>query len=105
MAHRVEVTVSVPLSEYESWEAQAKRYGMPVAEWLRRVGNFVLAAEVEGTREVTTGRRRMLAAVAMKCAWCGGGLGTDRSIRRIYCTDSCRVLAWRMRQRVRRGLL
>ena len=94
------VRIGLPEFEFQRWETEAQRQNLTVDEWLRRVGNFVLDAEVEGTKVISTGRRRMLASIAMKCAWCGDGLGVDRSLRKKYCSDNCRVLAWRMRKRL-----
>lgn len=99
MAKRVSVQVSVPASEYDRWAAEAKRRDLSVERWLRTVANFVIAAEVEGERAASLGRRRLLSSVAMTCALCGGGLGQSRTIRKLYCSDECRVAAWRMRQR------
>jgi hypothetical protein len=96
----VTVRIGVPESEFERWETEARRQNMTVDEWLRRVSNFVLDAEVEGAKVISTGRQRMLASIAVKCAWCGDGLGVNRSIRKKYCSDNCRVLAWRMRKRL-----
>jgi hypothetical protein len=99
MARRTRIEVAAPEAEHAKWAAEAKRRGMTVERWLRTVANFVIAAEVEGESVGSLGRRRMLADVAMTCALCGRALGSSRTIRKQYCSDECRVAAWRMRQR------
>lgn len=99
MAERVSVQVSVPVAEYDYWAAEAKRRDLSVERWLRTVANFVVAAEVEGEGVASMGRRRLLASLAMNCAFCGRGLGQNRTIRKLYCSPECRVAAWRMHKR------
>jgi hypothetical protein len=94
------VKVSVPDSEYERWEAEAQRRQMrDVGKWLRVLANFAIDAEVEGEPVASLGRRRHLAEVAMRCVTCGAPLGYLRSARKRYCSDACRVAAWRQRRR------
>jgi hypothetical protein len=99
MTRHVVVEVSVPVSEYEVWYDEARRRQLPVGDWLRILGNFALDAEVEGERVASLGRRRLLAEVAMDCVFCGKALGYQRTARKRYCSDACRVGAWRMRLR------
>jgi hypothetical protein len=99
MAKRIRIEVAVPEADHVKWAAEAERRGMTVERWLQTVANFVIAAEVEGERVGSLGRRRMLADVAMTCALCGSELSPSRTIRKQYCSDECRVAAWRMRQR------
>jgi hypothetical protein len=99
VARRIVVNVSVPPSEYERWKAEADHRQIEVGDWLRLQANFALDAEVEGERRASLGRRRVLAEVALDCVTCGRALGQNRSIRKRYCSDACRVAAWRMRQR------
>lgn len=98
------VKVSVPVSEYELWLVEARRRGLKddVGKWLRVLANYAIAAEVDGERPASLGRRRRLAEVAMTCANCGKALGVNRSARKRYCSAVCRVTAWRMRQRAAR---
>jgi hypothetical protein len=93
------LTIEVPEEELERWEAEAKHRGIQVESWARRMLRFVLEAEVAGETTVTLGRQRRLAAEAFKCMWCGGPLGTrTATLRRRYCSDVCRVRAWRYRR-------
>jgi hypothetical protein len=103
-AKHVTVKVSAPVSEYELWLIEAQRRGIKddLGKWLRVVANYAIAAEVDGERPASLGRRRRLAEVAMNCVNCGTALGMKRSARKRYCSDVCRVTAWRMRQRTAR---
>ncbi len=105
-ARHVTVRVSTPISEYELWLSEARRRGLEddVGKWLRMLANYAIAAEVDGERPASLGRRRRLAEVAMTCVNCGKALGMNRSARKRYCSDLCRVTAWRMRQRTVRDL-
>jgi hypothetical protein len=104
-AKRTTVKVSVPVSEYELWLTEAQRRGLKddVGKWLRVLANYAIAADVDGERPASLGRRRRLAEVAMACVNCGKALGMNRSARKRYCSDVCRVTAWRMRQRTLRN--
>jgi len=98
MANRT-LRIEVPEKELERWEAEAKHRGVRVESWARRMLRFVLEAEVEGETTVSLGRQRRLASEAFKCLWCGGPFGTPTATaRRRYCSDVCRVRAWRFRQ-------
>ena len=99
MAKRTRIEIAVPEADHAKWAAEAERRGMTIERWLRTVANFIIAAEVEGERVGSLGRRRMLADVAMTCALCGREFDSSRTIRKQYCSDECRVAAWRMRQR------
>jgi hypothetical protein len=93
------VEVAVPPSEHLRWAAEAERRGVELGEWLRLQANFALDAEVEGERRASLGRRRLLAEIAFDCVNCGRPLDRSRSVRKRYCSDQCRVAAWRMRRR------
>jgi hypothetical protein len=97
MPRDVEIRIRLTQDEFDRWQAAAGTVHT-VEEWARRMCNYALRIEVEGSR-ASFGRRRLLEEVAWRqCAWCGGWL-ESRTIRRIYCSDTCRVQAWRSRQR------
>jgi hypothetical protein len=92
--------LEVPEEELERWEAEAKHRGVTVESWARRMLRFVLEAEIEGETTVTLERQRRLDSEAFRCAYCGGPFGTrNATLRRRYCSDVCRVRAWRQRSR------
>lgn len=90
------VLLKVSQRDYEAWEA-AKPDDEPMEHWIRRAINFMLAAEVQGTKSVTLGRQRRLIREIERCVFCGKRLGT-RDPRALYCGDLCRVTAWRSRK-------
>jgi hypothetical protein len=90
--------IRVPATELRRWQDQADREGDTFDHWLRRVVNFVLDAEVEGTQSVTLGRQRRLVTEIRKCVWCGAGLGPPVDVRKRYCSGLCRVRAHRERR-------
>ena len=93
------VTLTVPDAEYDAWQNEARHHRVPVADWIRRALRLVLESEIQGTTTITGGRKRLSSAV-MKCEWCGGGLGVSNpTLRRRFCSDPCRVKAWRTRKR------
>lgn len=90
--------IRVPPTELRRWQEHADRDGVALDRWLRRVVNFVLDGEIEGTKSVTLGHQRRLVTEIRKCVWCGKGLGPpDIDVRKRYCSDRCRVRAHRAR--------
>jgi hypothetical protein len=95
----VPLTLQVPDNEFRRWEAEALHFGIPVADWASRAVTLVLDTEIPGTETLARKPKRLSSAV-MKCKKCGGPLGGDPpTLRRRYCSDICRVRAWRARRR------
>ena len=90
--------LALPASELGRWEDAALRQKLSLTEWVRRVSNYAAATGLGGDAETTLGRISM-ASLITRCAWCEDELPGDATIRRIYCSDACRVLAWRARRR------
>jgi len=90
------INLEVPAEELAEWEA-AKAEDESLDHWVRRSLNFLLNAEVEGELSVTLGRQRRLIRAVGTCVWCGKRLRT-RDPRARYCSDLCRVTAWRHRR-------
>lgn len=90
------IQLFVPNNEFAAWE-RTKAEDEPIDFWIRRAINFMLTAEVEGTTSVTLGHQRKLIREVGTCVRCGERLRT-RDPRARYCSDRCRVAAWRARQ-------
>jgi predicted nucleic acid-binding Zn ribbon protein len=95
----VRVQIRVPPTEFQRWTDHAERERLELDHWLRRIVNFVLDAEIDGTKSVTLGHQRRLITEVRKCVWCGRALPPPIDVRKRYCSDSCRVRAWRARRR------
>jgi hypothetical protein len=65
---------------------------------MRRALDLVLTQEIEAPTSVT-GHARKLASLATRCRRCSGPLPFGSTVRRRYCSDVCRVTAWRERER------
>ena len=95
----VRVVIQVPEAEFERWEAH-RPPDEPIGHWVRRAIGFLTTAEIEGTTSVTLGSRRKLIREIGACVRCGGRLRT-RDPRARYCSDACRIAAWRERRAAR----
>jgi hypothetical protein len=78
--------VQVELTQAE-WEAWLAATGGEVDRWVR---NAVRRSLEEGIVEVP---------LADACRYCGEPLSVFRTIRRMYCSQRCRVYWWRSRRR------
>jgi ferredoxin len=96
------ITVTVSDSEHSRWAKEARHHELPLGAWIRRTVRLVLETEIEGTTTIT-GRPKRLSAALMRCELCGRGLGSS-TVRRRFCSDVCRVKAWRAKQRRQRVL-
>jgi hypothetical protein len=86
--------------EYAAWKAEADRYELPVGDWALRVIRYMLETDSMRRPPSINGRRRPLASEAMDCLWCGQALPKPFTVRRRYCSDRCRVEAWRSNRAV-----
>jgi len=98
----VPVEIVVPESELERWHAEARRHGWYVPEWLRRMGNFVIATGLREGQVFSRGHV-MTALWVGTCAWCNAELPELCTARRVFCSDRCRVESWRALQRQRKA--
>jgi hypothetical protein len=92
------VTLTISDLEYARWKAEASHHQLVLGVWIRRAVRLVFETEIEGSITIT-GRPKRLSAVVVKCEWCGGGLGSA-TVRKRFCSDPCRVKAWRVRKRL-----
>jgi hypothetical protein len=97
-AGSMSITCVVPESELRLWNAEARKRGYTTAEWIRRMGNLVVGTGVAAGLEAPVGVLAM-AAMIDQCQWCRADLPGDATIRRRYCSDLCRVAAWRARRK------
>lgn len=97
----VRVELTVPASELSRWSKEARRQQLRTEDWVRRLANLALAAGLSS--DVTTAGERAMVDLMTSCVWCSADLPGDSTIRRMYCSDRCRVLAWRDRRRSNTG--
>jgi hypothetical protein len=93
------VTVELQDEDYARARNHAATLGLRPDAWICEAVNLVLYGELPETDRLT-GRRQRLTARVGRCWWCGGDLGNVRTRRRRYCSDPCRVKAWRRRRRL-----
>lgn len=87
----------VPEDELQKWQGHASTQGMPIGEWIYRAVRLVLETDVPGTTTITGKPKRLLSRV-MTCSWCDRKLDQTATRRRKYCSEKCRVRAWRARE-------
>lgn len=94
----VPVMFLVPEPELKGWDAEARRLGESIEDWIRRMGNFVVATGLSDGSETPLGRAT-LSSLMSRCHYCEEDLPGLSTVRRRYCSDICRVQAWRARRR------
>jgi hypothetical protein len=109
------IPVQVSEAEFARWNAAAQRKRMSVDAWVRTTINEYLraAAGADGPRRAANSeqepahrRSRPLAwddevDDLRECEYCGWWLDLDATRRKRYCSDTCRIRAWRFRRRAR----
>lgn len=88
------VSIRVSADELEQWRGHATTQQIPLGEWIYRAVRLVLETDILETTTITGRPKRLLSRV-VKCVWCGGQLGPRATRRRRFCSDACRVRAWR----------
>jgi hypothetical protein len=84
--------------EHARWLREAEHHRIPLPGWVKRVVRFTLEART--TEATIAGRPKRLVSAVMSCQECGVGLGGSAPTARLrYCSDYCRVKAWRRRRR------
>jgi hypothetical protein len=93
------VGVEVPTREFNRWNKQAQAEHLDLPDWMRTTLNRYVAEREEmrnlGAQPVRSAGSE---ALALHCDWCGIRIPTG-TVRRRFCTDRCRVSAWRAARR------
>jgi hypothetical protein len=92
-------------SEFDQWNRAAQLRRLPLDSWVRAVVNAELARKAAAADEpppprVTASARLIDDYNPLRdCEYCGFPVAGDSSARRRYCSDRCRVYAFRARRR------
>jgi hypothetical protein len=107
MASRSEIEVSVRVSEAEflAWNRAAFKARYELEDWLRIVVNEKLRQRApRSSPRPEPARRRPLEPLEdeppYQCEYCGWMFDFTATRRKRYCSDDCRVKAWRLRKRL-----
>jgi hypothetical protein len=92
------IRLSLDDMERARWQHEAERYDLPLDAWVIRVVRHMLDMQRKQMGPSVRGRPWSAAGEAALCRWCGRVLPTWVTVRRRYCSDVCRVQAWRSRQ-------
>jgi hypothetical protein len=97
------VELRLQREEWLDWNRAAQKAGLSLPDWIHTRVN---AARAKGTpaskaalyTEIEALAWEDEASYALNCGYCGGRLYAETRRRR-YCSDRCRVRAWRVRKR------
>jgi hypothetical protein len=101
----VDVTLRVPEREFFDWNRAALREKIDLQTWMRGVLNHHVATPAPRPSRDTPTRQ----PVALhwhdedrptSCEYCGFDLDYTATRRKRFCSDLCRVRAWRVRRRL-----
>ena len=101
----VEILLRVPEPEFFDWNRAAFHAETDLQTWVRRVVNHHLAvpAPRAGNRPLPNQpdalHWRDDEDIRMSCEYCGFDLDFTATRRKRFCSDVCRVRAWRLRKR------
>jgi hypothetical protein len=111
MATTVEISLLIPEAEFLAWSRIAERHRSDLPAWIRTVVNHHIETPVARPTSTTRAPSALGAPTLYRldqatqpsaCEYCGLQLPFDATRRRRYCSDECRVRAWRYRTRTRR---
>lgn len=107
MTEQKNLVLSVLVSEAEfiDWNRAAERSGGDLSTWVRALVNARLAAPIQPVeRSPAVGRKTPLHWRDERgwpsCEYCGFDLDFRATRRKRFCSDVCRVKAWRFQKRV-----
>jgi hypothetical protein len=101
----VEISLRVPESEFFDWNRAALRASSDLQVWVRDVVNHHIATPAPRVEDRTLPNHTEPLhwldddAVRMYCEYCGFDLDFTATRRKRFCSDICRVRAWRLRKR------
>jgi hypothetical protein len=98
------VELYLPHEEWLDWNRAAQKAGSDLPSWIRTVVNAAQAAPAPSRKASPRARSEALhwddeAGYAAACGYCGFPLEFTATRRKQYCSDECRVRAWRVRKR------
>jgi hypothetical protein len=96
-----EIKIELDDDRYRRWVIAAGRSNTPaVEEWVSSLIDRVIAAEAPGRRNPVLHELDPPPLPEVRsCQLCGSPLAADTTLRRTYCSDLCRVRAWRRKRR------
>lgn len=92
------VRLGITEAEARLWSKEAGHLGIPLSDWIRRVVAYVVATRLEHLHGTTLGRAAMTTLLT-GCSWCETELPGTSTVRRLYCSDRCRVQSWRAQRK------
>lgn len=98
------VELYLPNEEWLEWNRAAQKARIDLPAWIRTVVNAARAGPALIRESSSRASREALhwedeAGYANHCGYCGFFLDFTATRRKRYCSDSCRVRAWRVRKR------
>jgi hypothetical protein len=103
-AEHVDVPLSIPEEEFLAWNRAAFKTRNDLHSWVRMVVNRALASPTPrpGARSVEHPQALhwLDDDPHRPCEYCGLRLDFTATRRKRFCSDVCRVNAWRLRKRV-----
>lgn len=98
------VELYLPREEWLDWNRAAQKAQSDLPNWIRTVVNAARVARAPTPKPTPRARRAPLewedeAGYAADCGYCGMPLEYTATRRKQYCSDRCRVRAWRVRKR------
>jgi hypothetical protein len=92
-------------SEFAEWNRAAQLRRLPLDSWIRAIVNGELVRKAAAAGEPVPPRVTTFARLKddynplRDCEYCGLPVAGDSTARRRYCSDNCRVYAFRARRR------
>jgi hypothetical protein len=100
----IEIPVRVSEEEFVAWSRRALQTKSELPAWVRTVVNHALAAPTPRKPRPTARTGSALHWLddehAYACDYCGFDLDYTATRRKRFCSDVCRVRAWRVRKRL-----
>jgi hypothetical protein len=103
-AAHTKVELYLPHEEWLNWNRAAEKARSDLPAWIRTVVNAARVARAPSRKTSSRAQRESLhwedeAGYAAACGYCGHPLDYTATRRKQYCSDPCRVRAWRVRAR------
>jgi hypothetical protein len=100
----VELSVFVSEAEFVDWNRAAERAGADLSTWVRTLVNARLVAPIQPVERSPAARpgtplRWLDEGGWRSCEYCGDYLDFTATRRKRFCSEVCRVKAWRFHKR------
>lgn len=103
-APTIEVSIRVSEEEFAAWNRRALRTDTDLSGWVRAIVNLALAEPTprppRSTAPIALALHRLDEEPPYSCEYCGFDFDFTATMRRRFCSDLCRVKAWRLRKRL-----